>query len=68
MRVGFVLSEHGFAAVLYTRTLADATTRSPWTADVDLASAWGATWAERLGVAVDIARVDTRLLAIQEGT
>jgi len=61
VRVGFVLGDEGFAAVLYTRTTEDATKRTPWTPDVALATAWGA-WAERLGVPVDVVRVTTTFL------
>lgn len=62
VRVGFVLGDEGFAAVLYTRTTQDATKRSPWTPDVAQATAWGAQWGERLGVPVDIVRVSTAFL------
>lgn len=62
LRVGFVLDENGFAAVLYTRVLSDATKRSPWFASSADAMAHGIAWADRLGVPADIVRVDVKLL------
>lgn len=67
MRIGFILGVEGFAAVLYRERMRDGTLdgalqRSPWTRDSAQAHAWGIAWAERLGIGVDVARVDTRLL------
>jgi hypothetical protein len=65
-RIGFILSRDGFAAVLYTRTTQDATARSPWTQDVDLAMAWGTRWADQLRVPCDVVRVSTSFLRAEE--
>jgi hypothetical protein len=64
MRVGFVLGSEGFAAVLYQRSTEDARRRGPWRATLDEATADAFAWAERLAVAVDVVRMDVRLLAV----
>lgn len=67
MRIGFVLTSQGWAAVLYDRrgaagALEGATKRSPWFRNPDSATSYGLQWGAQLGIGVDVARVDTRLL------
>lgn len=69
MRVGFVLGEAGFAAVLYRQSTEDARRRGPWRGTPDEAMADGLAWGGRLSVPVDVVRVDVRLLTSDsEGT
>lgn len=67
MRIGFILTDAGWAAVLYARrspdgVLVGATKRSPWFPGPGAATAYGVDWGKQLGIGVDVVRVDTRLL------
>ena len=71
MRIGFALGPDGFAAVLYRRMSADgtldgATTRTPWSNDLALVTAWGDAWAQRLNVPLDTVRMSTTFLVAGE--
>ena len=59
-RIGFGLDRDGFFAVRFNGDVAEC--RLPSQLSCDVAMWYGIAWGEREGLAVDVVRVDTKLL------